>query len=296
MTHVPLPTGETSSRKYLEAKLREHDEALNVLEQGGGGNFTTENVQGVTVRYSRSSPINAAAGATETTSLYGILGLQLDQSPTPQYLAYLEVPWTQNFTAGGAAIKIVHDGHGDGMYIAMINGISPQTVTAATGNGVTPIVLTIQNHGIGQGDVVTISGATGNTAMNGTWYGVTVIDANTLALPSAAAGGPTGNGTYDASSATIQDINSPVGYEAAAYGDGTVGFLSSMQNEGGRANWQGFVALYQQQELLNYAAFSATNVPNAGFSVTKMQVADTSVDGLTQYRILEPTPRSEERR
>lgn len=46
---------------------------------------------------------------------------------------------------------------------------APVAITSATGNGVSPIVCTLNNHGYTNGQTIQIQGATGNTAMNGTW-------------------------------------------------------------------------------------------------------------------------------
>jgi len=76
---------------------------------------------------------------------------------------------------------------------AMRQNIQANLVEAMTGKGVSPIKVTFSNHGLrlGQtGQKVTIAGAKGNTAANGTWP-VTVIDANTFSLDTT-----TGNGDY----------------------------------------------------------------------------------------------------
>ncbi len=283
-----LPGGADATKYAVAADINLLRQALLDIQDYLGGNATITNLDPTSpdlVRYNFYPLSGALGGAAETTAMYGRLGTGFGASEF-QYVLYAEIPSTQNYTSSGCAIKVLHDGHGDGMYVAMLNGISAKTITAMTGNGV-PIVCTIVNHGFGQGDVAQITGCLGNTAANGTWYGITIIDANTFSLPAS-----TGNGTYTASSGTAQDINSPVGYEAAAYGDGTTGFLSSMQYAGGRANWQGFTALYQQNTLLNYSAFQALGVPNHAFSVTKQPgLADTALDGLTQYQVLEASPR-----
>ena len=250
------------------------------------GDATVANLDdGSLVRYNNRPEINPIAGAAETSAIYVRLPGGFGP-PVFQYGLYVEIPSVQNYTYGGAATKVIHDGHGDAHYVAMLNGITAKVITAMTGAGV-QIVCTIVGHGFGQGDVVQISGCLGNTAANGVWYGITVIDADTFSLPASL-----GNGAYVANSGSAQDINSPIGYEAAAYGDGTVGFLSSMQHAGGRANWQGFQALYQQNALLNYAAFSAHEVPNNSFVAGKRTgLADLLVDGLTQFRILEAAVR-----
>ena len=53
-----------------------------------------------------------------------------------------------------------------------------------------PIAITAAAHGLANGDLVTISGVTGNTAANGL-FRVTVVDGNTITLD-----GSTGNGAY----------------------------------------------------------------------------------------------------
>lgn len=61
-------------------------------------------------------------------------------------------------------------------------------ITAAT--NASPIQVTAAAHGRTTGDSVTITGALGNTATNGSWS-VTVLDVNNLTL-----NGSTGNGTW----------------------------------------------------------------------------------------------------
>jgi hypothetical protein len=82
-------------------------------------------------------------------------------------------------------------------------GASGQAVVAVPSNG-PPAHITVTAHGFpltlpgsATAAIVTITGATGDTAINGTFQ-ATVIDANTLALV-----GVTGSGTYTASSGTI---------------------------------------------------------------------------------------------
>lgn len=67
------------------------------------------------------------------------------------------------------------------------------TITAAT--NATPIAVTSAAHGLNTNDTVTISGVLGNPAANGT-FNITVSDANTFTLQTAAAANVAGNGTY----------------------------------------------------------------------------------------------------
>lgn len=83
-----------------------------------------------------------------------------------------------------------------GKYIYTAVLPTPQTITSATGNAVNPVVCTLINHGLSNGNLIEITGAAGNTALNGVWP-ATLIDANTFSLPT------TGNGTYTGSSATM---------------------------------------------------------------------------------------------
>lgn len=63
-----------------------------------------------------------------------------------------------------------------------------KTMTGAT--NATPISVTLASHGWSTGDTVVITGATGNTAANGTWE-ITVTGTNTFTLD-----GSSGNGTF----------------------------------------------------------------------------------------------------
>jgi hypothetical protein len=66
---------------------------------------------------------------------------------------------------------------------------SSNTVTGAT--NASPIVITTGSaHGLSSGQIVTISGVTGNTAANNTWV-ITVVNSNQFSL-----NGSTGNGNY----------------------------------------------------------------------------------------------------
>lgn len=234
------------------------------------------------VRYSMRPFTQPFAGANESSAFYWRYDATLGGT-NAQYGLYLEVDPIQNYTTGGSATKVIHRGHGDAHFVALLNGISPATITAMTGNGVSPIVCTIPSHGFGQNDIVTISGCTGNTAANGTWFGITVIDSNTFSLPAS-----TGNGTYNASSGQAQDIDPPVGYEGAQWGDGCTSFLASMQYPGGRANATGFNFLYQANALLNYGGFVGNEVPNNCFVVNKrIGMADSTLDGYSQFSLLD---------
>ncbi len=73
-------------------------------------------------------------------------------------------------------------------------------VTAAT--NASPIVVTVVGHPFKKGDMVTLAGATTNTAANGDWF-VTTPTADTFELYDMGGAASTGNGVYDASSGDI---------------------------------------------------------------------------------------------
>ncbi|NOT48604.1 MAG: carboxypeptidase regulatory-like domain-containing protein, partial [Acidobacteria bacterium] len=74
------------------------------------------------------------------------------------------------------------------------------TITLTSATNASPIVVTSNTHGLANGDQVTVTGATGNTAANGTWT-VANRTANTFELQ-----GSVGNGAYTANSATIRGV------------------------------------------------------------------------------------------
>ena len=87
------------------------------------------------------------------------------------------------------------------MVIAMgITLNTPIDVTAAT--NATPIVVTSVAHGLLNGDMTTIVGATGNTGANGDWI-VTAKTDDTFTLIDLTGTNSVGNGVYDASSGDV---------------------------------------------------------------------------------------------
>jgi hypothetical protein len=277
------------AESYVQAALSFYDPTgTNYVAQTGDATIANIDTDfghsPATVRYGTRvypQPIN---GATETTAIYCRLPTDYTGSIF-QYGLYIEVPPTQNYTYGGCATKVIHRGHGDAHFVALLNGISPRTLEEAT--NASPIVCKATNHGFATGNTVTITGALGNTAANGTWYGITVTDADHFSLPSS-----TGSGAYTANSGTAQNIDPPVGYEAAHWGDGCTGFLSSMQYPGGRANAVYFNGLVQADAILNYGVFVSNDTPNASFTVFKRTgLADSTLDGYSQIRLLESSVR-----
>jgi hypothetical protein len=96
------------------------------------------------------------------------------------------------YTSGGLALS----GYTQILSISTATNASPSVLTAATAHGLIP------------GDIITVVGAVGNTAINGTWQ--VVNDANysattfTMRGPTAAA--VNGNGAYTASSANMAKL------------------------------------------------------------------------------------------
>jgi hypothetical protein len=86
----------------------------------------------------------------------------------------------------------------------MTNGTA-QTITAAT--NAWPAVLTVTAHGLSNGDVVSVQGATGNTAINGLRK-VVVVDVNNFSMTDFYSGAAVaGKGAY-AGSATAYRVMS----------------------------------------------------------------------------------------
>jgi len=77
------------------------------------------------------------------------------------------------------------------------------TLQLTDATNATPIVITVPENHLWTGDSVTITGATGNTAANGT-HTLTRLTATTFELNSTV-----GNGTYDANSGTVANSGSP---------------------------------------------------------------------------------------
>ena len=85
---------------------------------------------------------------------------------------------------------------------------APVTIGNVVSNG-PPCDLHAANHGLQTGMTVLISGATGDTAINGTWQ-VTVLDTNHFTIP------VQGSGSYNANTATVQWVV-PANCSAIAY-------------------------------------------------------------------------------
>ncbi len=119
---------------------------------------------------------------------------QITQKPDCNYTA------TINNTGGYAAA------HASAMNFNNVKNLSgtavdlpgPNAITGAT--KATPIVITSANHGLVDGNFISITGVTGNTAANNTstnkTWKVDVIDSNTFRLLTAGGSNTTGNGTF----------------------------------------------------------------------------------------------------
>lgn len=77
---------------------------------------------------------------------------------------------------------------------------TPMDITEATNT--TPIVVTIVDHGLLNGDMATIAGCTGNTGANGDFM-VSDRTADTVTLLDLTGSDSVGNGVYDASSGAV---------------------------------------------------------------------------------------------
>lgn len=101
---------------------------------------------------------------------------------------------------GGTLLQIPH--------MENNNAASPLVISAAT--NATPIVCTTATHGFSVGDVVTITGALGNTAANGTWV-LSAVTGTTFTLTDSV-----GNGTYTANSGYVNKQVTTKGLYTAA--------------------------------------------------------------------------------
>lgn len=103
-----------------------------------------------------------------------------------------------NSTPGGTInllVVLLHElGHGLGF------SSFATTITLTSATNASPIVVTSASHGLANGDTVTVQGATGNSAANGTWT-VANSSANTFELQ-----GSAGNGAYTANSGSIRGV------------------------------------------------------------------------------------------
>jgi hypothetical protein len=88
-------------------------------------------------------------------------------------------------------------------------------------NNTSDVLTTSTNHGLHVGQTIVISGATGDTVINGTFLVATVPAANQLTLSTATGGAFTPSGTYTASSGSITsaDIKVEV-YQASSFASG----------------------------------------------------------------------------
>lgn len=120
------------------------------------------------------------------------------------------------------------------------NTYGSYTIQNATNTS--PIVCTTNSHGFMQGQIISITGATGNTAVNGTWT-ITVLSNTTFSL-----NGSTGNGTYSLSSGTAR----PQGYQAGENSSSSRIILQSPHATG----WQVRMALEYANTNLSRVSFA----------------------------------------
>ncbi len=89
-----------------------------------------------------------------------------------------------------------------GVAVTFTVGLGTSTVLAVTSNGPPCELQTVAAHHLHNGMWVTITGATGDTAINGTWP-VTTVDNTRFTIP------VQGSGSYGASSATVTPVVPP---------------------------------------------------------------------------------------
>lgn len=144
-----------------------------------------------------------------------------------------EVSIQSSFTNSGAASRLFN-------IVPCIDLSSTLTITDAT--NATPIVVTSSSHGLKSGDVVTISGVTGNTAANGDWTAEN-ITASTFEIFFLDTSTSVGNGAY-AGGGTVDRL---------CPGDAVVERIIS-STELGRGSSTGRVSLVASDTLSVYAA------------------------------------------
>jgi hypothetical protein len=126
-----------------------------------------------------------------------------DQTVDRQY--YIGGRW-QTITNGATSARIEA---GDTMRVmgspaptsigsaSWVSGKQESTVTPGNGQftNTTPIVVNRTNHGLTTGDVVVVTGVSGNTNANGTWD-ITVIDSSSFSLDGSSGNGTSNSGNY----------------------------------------------------------------------------------------------------
>ena len=96
---------------------------------------------------------------------------------------------------------------------------APITISSVTNS--TGVLTTSTNHGLHVGEMIVISGATGDTVINGTFLVATVPAANQLTLSTATGGAFTPSGTYTANTGSITNADIKVEvYQASSFASG----------------------------------------------------------------------------
>jgi hypothetical protein len=128
----------------------------------------------------------AEISATFNSTVNGTPGC-LDAGGTPRRF-YLGFDNATPANTTNLLVVVLHEiGHG----LGSLSFVSTLNITGASNTN--PITITSASHGLATGDTVTIQGATGNTAANGTFV-ITVTNANNFTIPAAGNGAYTGNG------------------------------------------------------------------------------------------------------
>jgi len=100
-----------------------------------------------------------------------------------------------------SATSVLQNQNGTARQADTVRGVKAPVLKNITGaTNTNPISITCAGHGFSTGDLVYISGVTGNTNANGE-YAITVVDANTFTL-----NGRAGNATYTANSGTVYSL------------------------------------------------------------------------------------------
>jgi hypothetical protein len=177
---------------------------------------------------------------------------------------------------------------GNGAYTGGGTWVLTDTITGATGAGVSPIVITSANHGLSTGARVTITGVGGNTNANGT-FTITRVDNDKFSL-----NGTTGNGAYSGGGSWTTAL----GFNTKAYlvDDGTQGVAIVDTNEDGLADvvtanppGHDFSVLLGNGDGTLRTAVNVSTSPNRPNGIA---VGDVNKDGLADVVTFNNSPNS----
>lgn len=163
---------------------------------------------------------------TDSTTVWTTL---LAQAVAPAGTAYMALQLTVTGTAASGEVHFdTCAGMWTGLTASQITAWNPpyvyrvdyampgpwNTVTGTTGNGVSPIVITVgTGHPFKVSDVVSVTGIVGNTAANEAFVIISATTATTITIPG------TGNGAWSSGGSVTMNDSGDGRYDGAAAGD-----------------------------------------------------------------------------